>query len=177
MVEVFAIKLNMKNRGLTLEELYSYISKEKIKKIRKYKKVEDIYRSAIGEALIRMIIIRKFGLNNKEINFSFNKYGKPFIKKISNFYFNISHSGEWVVCGIGKTPLGIDIEKIDQLDINIAKHFFSKQEYNDIYHKKNDRLEYFYSIWTLKESYIKALGKGLHIPLNSFTIKINHNND
>jgi len=37
--------------------------------------------------------------------------------------------------------------------------------------KPDQRLVYFYELWTMKESYVKALGKGLHLPMDSFKIQ------
>ncbi|MDF2858604.1 MAG: hypothetical protein K0Q87_4455 [Neobacillus sp.] len=47
-----------------------------------------------------------------------------YFPEISDCYFNISHSGDWVVGTIGTVPLGIDIEEMVRLDLLIAKHFF-----------------------------------------------------
>lgn len=52
--------------------------------------------------------------------------------------------------------------------------FFSDEEVEDLNTRSLvGKIDYFYDLWTLKESYIKAIGKGLSIPLNSFTIKKN----
>lgn len=68
----------------------------------------------------------------------------------------------------------IDIEQIKAIDFKIAERHFSHKEICDLNEKQNsEELEYFYNLWTLKESYIKACGKGLSIPLNSFGIRIN----
>ncbi|HFJ9466115.1 MULTISPECIES: 4'-phosphopantetheinyl transferase family protein [Bacillus cereus group] len=50
--------------------------------------------------------------------------------------------------------------------------FFTKQEYEYLFQIKDhkEKLNYFYQIWTIKESYVKAIGKGLSVPLNSFKI-------
>lgn len=67
-------------------------------------------------------------------------------------------------------------EKIIPIDLRIGKRFFINKEYEYIMNKNLiSRLEYFYEIWTLKESYIKAVGMGLSISLNSFNICINDN--
>jgi 4'-phosphopantetheinyl transferase len=64
------------------------------------------------------------------------------------------------------------VEQIKPIDFAIAKRFFSSTEYDDLMEKEeHERLNYFYDLWTLKESYIKARGKGLSIPLDSFSIR------
>lgn len=65
------------------------------------------------------------------------------------------------------------MERIKDLNIKIADRFFSKEEVEDLYKiKKSERLKYFFDLWTLKESYIKADGRGLNIPLNSFSFRV-----
>lgn len=74
-------------------------------------------------------------------------------------------------------PVGIDVEQIKPIDIKISERFFSKQEFNKLLGKSyTEREPYFYELWTLQESYIKAVEKGLSIPLDSFTIRINGGN-
>lgn len=90
------------------------------------------------------------------------------------FNFNISHSGDFVVCAIDDENVGIDIEKENYIKFaNIAKDYFTISEFNYIVKQDlDDKLSKFYEIWTLKESYIKCCGQDLSIPLKSFSINI-----
>ena len=66
--------------------------------------------------------------------------------------------------------IGVDIEKIQLIDLKVAQRFFSEKEYEDLIAKtSSERIAYFYDLWTLKESLTKTLGIGLTIPLNSFS--------
>ncbi|MEO4052794.1 4'-phosphopantetheinyl transferase superfamily protein [Solibacillus sp. CAU 1738] len=75
-----------------------------------------------------------------------------------------------VICAVSSNQIGIDIEKQKIIDITIAHQFFTKKECDYIYSLENHQLNRFFEIWTFKESYIKALGLGLSLPLNSFSI-------
>jgi 4'-phosphopantetheinyl transferase len=137
---------------------------------------ENAFRAMKIEWLIKTIIHEKLKIQPEEIIISRNVYGKPYLTNKSNFHFNVSHSGKWSVCAVGDRPLGIDIELIDRINMKtaekIAERFFSKEECEELFLRDyKDRLAYFCEIWTLKESFLKALGKGLTNPLNSFTIK------
>ncbi|QUI23831.1 4'-phosphopantetheinyl transferase superfamily protein [Vallitalea pronyensis] len=123
--------------------------------------------------LIECYLINKICLNNESIpNICSNEYGKPFIDSRFRFQYSISHSDRWVVCVINDQPIGIDIERIKPIDLRIVDRFFSKSEQKFLAESNiNERLERFYTIWTLKESYIKAVGKGLFLPLDSFSVK------
>lgn len=135
---------------------------------------EDAKRSICAEAIMRYYVIKNLGINNSEIEIRYNDYGKPFLKNIQ-LYFSLSHSNKWVVCGWSNNEIGVDIEKIDKINIDIAKSLFCKAEYDYIKSgKEHEQCKKFIQIWTLKESYIKYIGKGLTIPLNSFCIKKNN---
>lgn len=153
---------------------FSYlISNEKRERIKRLINLDDANRVLIGDLLVRSLICQKYKINNDEINFIYNEYGKPFAESFSDFHFNISHSGEWVVCATANSNVGIDIEKISEIEaLKLANEFFSEEEFYDLSNmNSNEQINYFFDVWTLKESYIKTIGKGLYIPLNSFSIK------
>lgn len=66
--------------------------------------------------------------------------------------------------------VGIDVEEVRVFDLCMAKQLFTEFEYWEILAAENKSLACF-DIWTMKESYVKALGKGLAIPLDSFRVK------
>lgn len=136
---------------------------------KRFFKKEDANRTIIAEALLRYIIKAKTGLELDNLTLIKNEYGKPAIPEIP-FQFNISHSGEWVVCGISYREIGVDVEMHHDIDIKIAGSFFSREEAEllDRCNSRKDQLKLFFTIWSLKESYIKAIGKGLSCPLDSF---------
>lgn len=173
-MNIYAIKKPQfidENRYNTLLNL---VSAEKKKKVDSYVKKEDAYRSLLGDVLIRSVICKQYKIFNQDIKYDYNKYGKPFWKGSNHFFFNISHSGDWIVGIVDKFPVGIDIEQIQPINLEIISHFFSDEEVEDLNAISSvGKIDYFYDLWTLKESYIKAIGKGLSIPLYSFTIKKN----
>jgi len=155
------------------KQLSNLVSNEKKERMKRLLNSCDVNRTLIGDLLIRSLICQKYKINNEEIRFKYNEYGKPFVENFSDFHFNLSHSGEWVVCTTANFNVGIDIEKISEIEaLKLANEFFSEEEFYDISNINSDeQINCFFDLWTLKESYIKTIGKGLYTPLNSFSIK------
>lgn len=175
-LKIYAVKLKPIEKQL-FDHMLSYISVDEQERIRRFIKFEDALRGLTSKILLRFIIVSLLGKKNDSICFEQNEYGKPFLAGVKDFHFNLSHSGDWVVCAVDNLPIGIDVEKIREIDLNLSKRFFSQQEHNYLSAMDKDRrIESFYELWTLKESYIKADGRGLSIPLNSFSFTIEDGN-
>ncbi|MBU3187804.1 4'-phosphopantetheinyl transferase family protein [Clostridium estertheticum] len=170
-MKIYLVKI-LDIKEITLEMLFLFISKEKEDKIKKFVFKKDKIRSIVSEILIRSILCHQLNMENEDIIMIKNKFGKPFIEGHKDFNFNISHSGDWVICVVDDEPIGIDIqEMIYNNYIGLAQNFFGFEEIKFILSENSSEcMERFYRIWTLKESYIKAEGRGLSIPLNSFSI-------
>ncbi|KIQ79982.1 4-phosphopantetheinyl transferase [Bacillus sp. L_1B0_8] len=174
MFSIYAIKKLKSMDDTTYNNLLNLVSIEKKRKIERYKKKEDAYRTLLGDVMIRSIICKRYKISNQDIKYSYNKYGKPNWIGDKFFCFNISHSGDWIVCIVGNTSVGIDIEQMRPIKLETISQLFSMKEIEDLNLKVlTEKNDYFYDLWTLKESYIKAIGTGLSTPFNSFTIKKN----
>lgn len=147
----------------------SYISIERQKKILRFKFDKDKIISLFTELLIKKCINEELGISYNDIFFSYNKYGKPYLKSNDNYYFSVSHSKNCIVFVSDNNPIGIDVEKITNKNPLIVKRFFTINENNLIDNSKNS-IETFFDIWTKKESYIKMIGLGLSKPLTSFDV-------
>lgn len=172
-MEIYAVKISDISED-KLKELCLLIDSEKKCKIEKFVNKKDKIRAVIGEILIRTIIVEKLKIDNKYIRFNKNQYGKPYLKEYPNFNFNISHSGEYVLLAIDNKSIGVDVEEVKPIECEeIAKNFFTVKEFDYIINQDMKfKLDKFYEIWILKESYIKCCGRGLSIPLKSFSIEI-----
>lgn len=176
MFETYILEIDRNIEKDDFDRLLSSVSKKQKERISQFHRFEDAQRTLLGDVLARYAICKKLGIRNRDLVFEKNEYGKPLLLKPSGIHFNISHSGNWVVCAVDSNVVGIDIEIIRKIDFKIAERFFSRDEYLSLINQpKKTKLKYFYMIWTLKESYIKAEGKGLSIPLNSFTIRMEDN--
>lgn len=169
MIQLYAVNINVSLSEEQYPELLAKVSKQKQEKLQKFRFSQDFRRSLYGDLLVRKVACDKLGIDNSAIRYDYNDFGKPCLGQYPEFCFNISHSGDWVICGFSSHAIGVDIEGIQNVDLQIAKRFFSPQEYRDL-QRQEDPQDYFYQLWTLKESYIKYMGKGLSIPLNSFSV-------
>ena len=103
------------------------------------------------------------------------KYGLP-----GNAAFNLSHSGTYVMCAAEMDELaarvGCDLEKIGPFKEKVAGRFFCPEEYEVIMQERTEeeKAEQFYRFWVLKESFMKATGMGMALPINSFCIRLDN---
>ncbi|MEI5992045.1 hypothetical protein A5881_003601 [Enterococcus termitis] len=151
--------------------LINEVDEERRESISKYKFISDKKRALIAGLLIRAMLKEIVPEYYNAINFFKNNYGKPYIKGVPELYFNISHSGDYVCCAVSDEEVGIDVERINlSIDIRNFKTFFPEEEWCQIISKSKNSIDNFFSLWTLKESYVKKIGKGLSKNLNSFCI-------
>ena len=170
-MKIFALNNLEPLDELTFRKLLTDLPIEKQERVKRLSKPDDAKRTLLADILVRYVIASELKVNSKAIEFEANKYGKPLLKRNYGLHFNVSHSGDWIVCAVDAEPLGIDIEQIRPLELEIAAQFYSDEEYKILMAKSpEDRQHFFFDLWTLKESYIKAVGKGVSIPLKSFTV-------
>jgi len=105
----------------------------------------------------------------RQLSYVYDAKGKPqFADNLGGTIgfplFNLSHSGEYVCCAVGREEVGIDIQKMRPLkDFRVAERYFSEQE-NAVLKACADRQErekLFYDMWVRKEAYAKLTGEGV----------------
>lgn len=108
----------------------------------------------------------------KDYQIIYNEYGKPYIKE-NKFYFNKSHTKNLCALIMDDKECGIDIEQIRKYNEKMANKILSNEEIKYI-NSKNKKDYFFTLIWTLKESYLKALGTGINVPLKNISFVKNN---
>jgi 4'-phosphopantetheinyl transferase len=106
------------------DTLLPLVSPEKQERIRKFRFFRDARNCLLGKILIRTEICRTTGLNNKQLEFSMNEYGKPFLINKPHIHFNISHAGNYITCTVSDEPVGVDIEIVKPIDLKIIPIYF-----------------------------------------------------
>ncbi len=145
------------NYEALLEEL-PFDRREKTEKIKNNEK----YRS-LAAGLLLSCCMKEYGLDHKKCTLKYGENGKPYIEN-SDFHFNLSHSGDYAVIVYGDRECGIDIQCRKAGVNRVANRYFTEKEIE--YIAKNE--DAFFDIWACKESYLKAIGKGLTKRLDSF---------
>jgi len=113
----------------------------------------------VGGALARHMLWKHFSIPpNAQI--SYGKFGKPYLSDFPQCHFNISHSGQYVVCAVYNAPIGVDIQQIVPYRSDVAIRVFSPAELRQIENSSDPSAE-FTRLWTRMEARIKALGIGI----------------
>lgn len=173
MVEVYAIHLLpdedfMKVNGQMLD----YLPAQAQARFSRFSRGADIQRSLLGELLARYLLAGRLKINCHEIVFTVGPNGKPAFPEEENLHFNISHSGDWAVCALATVPVGVDVERLRKVNPALAERFFSPDEVAMLKALPPEmQTGKFIQLWTLKESFLKAIGRGLTRNLNSFSVR------
>ncbi|MGN0390300.1 MAG: 4'-phosphopantetheinyl transferase family protein [Wujia sp.] len=152
-------------------ELLAMLYPERRERVKAFRREEPAYISMTAGLLLQELVQSRLGISPSELVLEKNECGKPSVKGHPDFYFNLSHAGDYVVLGHGDAPLGIDIERIREKNEKVAKRCFTEQEYAYVLDGDEDaQRSRFYRLWTMKEAYLKLTGQGISVPLNSFEI-------
>ncbi len=111
----------------------------------------------LSRVLLIDLLLKKHSIKYNEKQLKFNKNNKPYI---NNIYFNISHSHDYAVVCTSYKKIGIDIEKIRIVDINIINYFCTLREKKYILNSIN-KYKSLFEIYCLKEAYFKMKGTGI----------------
>ncbi len=117
-------------------------------------------------------MLRREGVRSYSLEYG--PQGKPALAGRARPQFNLSHSEERVMCAVSESEVGCDVERVRDIELGIARRFFYAGEYSYIMSGPDaaERRERFYRLWTLKESYMKATGLGMSLPLDGFEVTI-----
>ncbi len=169
MIAIYYSYISKENHSRLINQRLKEFSLEFQKKNKLFRNWEDAQLTLLGKVMLFDVINELCSLKITDSQLNYNKYGKPFLddNKIS---FNISHSGEIVVCAISyDCEIGIDIEKKCEISIEDFTFQMTEKELHTILISE-DKTNSFFDYWTQKEAVIKAHGKGLSLPLQSFEI-------
>ncbi|MCR5421453.1 MAG: 4'-phosphopantetheinyl transferase superfamily protein [Lachnospiraceae bacterium] len=162
----------------TTEYLAGLVCKERVEKSMKYKFEEDRRRSLLAYALLGYAVSESTPGISLPVSPIKDELGKPHLytnteaSAKEEIHFSLSHSGDYAVCVLNDSPIGIDIESFRENTDNIAKRFFSPKEL-----KYSKDVPGFFKIWTLKESFMKITGLGMRLPLDYFYVSDLNNFD
>ena len=149
-----------------LEVALRALPDKRLEKIERTKQKKSQLQS-ISAGLLLEYALCKLELSGKNVTFLEYADGKPYLKEYPNLCYNLSHSGKYVALVVDERPVGIDIEQLRRGYQKLVKRFFSEEEVRLFDASWDDEL--FTKLWTRKESYLKATGYGMRMPLDGFS--------
>jgi len=167
-----------------LQHYESLLTGDELTRMSRFYFARHRHQYLVTRALIRTTLSSYFHVDPTEWRFGKNAYGKPEISLGDTTWpirFNLSHCDGLVLCGVTReVDIGVDVEDTQRSAVAAPEQlssYFSETEIAELVHlPKEQRKSRFFDYWTLKESYIKARGMGLAIPLSSFSFHFEGNN-
>ncbi len=169
-------RVDISPHGKSIREYASLLSAEERMRAEQFRLAKDRCRNIVGRGALRWLLAGYTGIAPASLDLRATPQGKPFLSSAPprSIYFNVSHSGDIVICGFSAaTEIGVDVEQVrEHTDYQrIAARFFSEEENKRLFAlPEAERIKTFHEIWVCKEAVIKALGGGLSVPLDSFSI-------
>lgn len=160
-------------------QLAATLSPDEKARAERFRFAKDRNHFTVARGLLRELLGAYLQQPPASLEFSYGQHGKPALAgrhASTGLGFNLSHSFGMAVFAFAQgRNLGIDVERVDPESTgeDIARRFFSPHEVSDLRSLPPEvRPEAFFRCWTCKEAYIKALGTGLHTPLDSFSVSL-----
>ena len=185
-VDVWLINPNDFIESQMLEEYHQLLSLDEKQKLEKYIYPEDKHDALITRAFVRTLLSYytkgDHYVDPTKWRFVRGEKGKPeIVNPPIPLRFNISHTKGLIACALTlSVDVGIDVEYIKRKTsyLKVADYKFAPSEVAELNKQPRDnQRSRFFDYWTLKESYIKALGGGLTIPLDRFSFDIKSHQD
>lgn len=171
-IDVYFIDVNASND--IIDALAGLLADHELARANRYRFPDDRRRSIVARAATRRLLSRDLDADPRALVIVEEEHGKPVLPN-REIEFNASHSGYLVALAVAKgTPVGIDVEHRRRLSdsLALAQRYFSAEELARV-RAADDADDAFFTIWTAKESIVKATGKGIATgDLRAFTVPV-----
>jgi 4'-phosphopantetheinyl transferase len=181
-VHLYIVQLESSENNFA--QAFSWLSPDEVERADRFR--FERHRSAfvLGRAVLRALVASYLRIAPEEASFTYGPKGKPALGAVASplreaadsFHFNVSNSGDLAAYAFTlDCEIGVDIEHRRRLlEIEgIARRFFAPDEVSELMGlPEGERHEGFFNCWTRKEAYIKAVGDGLSVPLDSFEVTL-----
>lgn len=167
--------LDLKTLAAASRKFRELLAEDELQRAGRFHFERDRNCYTITRAVLRVILAGPTAIRPRDLRFCYSDRGKPQLKDFGgSLAFNVSHSGDRALIAVSHhRQVGVDVERIrEDFDIRaIAQRFFSEREQEELFAMRDeDQFRGFFQCWTLKESFIKALGEGLSHPLRQFDV-------
>jgi 4'-phosphopantetheinyl transferase len=165
-----------------VDGLRAVLSESELAQESRFYFAEDRKRHLVTRALVRTVLSRYADIAPRAWQFEITRYGRPEISApnvaAAGIRFNISHTRRLVALAVTRDrAVGIDVESVRArpAPLDLAHHYFATAEIADLARvRAAEQQQRFFEYWTFKESYIKARGMGMSIPLDQFSFDYPH---
>ena len=149
-----------------LNTLKSLLTEEEIRRVLFYKFEHTQHSYIVTQAVLRVLLSLYLDVKPGEVQMGVHSKGKPFLIHDRPIFFNISNSEDLCVYAFSYDgEVGIDIERIRQMpDIEqLIQKNLTVREKEYVVKDPDKKLARFFRFWTIKESYLKAIGEGMRL--------------
>ena len=173
MTDIFIHSFRFGANTQLVAEAPSCLSTEELARADRFKVERARQDFLISHHLLRQTLSRYLQIDARSISYRYGQHGKPHLKTSARheLNFSLSHSGDRLLIAIcHNCEIGVDIERIQERSnpLPLARHFMSGDETLQLAELKDPvaQREFFFTLWTRKEAYIKALGTGFFHAIN-----------
>lgn len=132
----------------------------------------DAERYVARHIYLRQVLGSYLHVPPQAVRISRTQLGKPRLDAASGIDFSASHSRGRAIIAVSRgARVGVDIERVRHIDdaLDLATCHMTEQEVARLRAGHDaSRSQAFLEVWTRKEATVKAVGMGLHLPLDSF---------
>ena len=175
--KIFLKKVDMDFVSENEASLLGELSQWRRDKAIRIKHAQSRYQSIMAGMLLEEALAEFLGISKFDVKWGDkfpekNVGGKTYVTNVypsenalDKVYYSISHAGDYVAVIVSDERTGIDIECKDDKDFKVTNRMFSEEDKRFV---AEDQAR-FRDVWTIKESFLKCVGIGIVVPLNSFT--------
>lgn len=149
----------MKIKEIRIPEQFGSLYVCPVAEISRYAEHETAHR-LLQSAVKDYACQKQIPLTEGDLILNYHEYQKPYFRDYPDLHFNLSHCAGLAVCLFSESECGADVESCRKIRPAVVRKVFSIDEQNLLTNSSEpDRV--FTSLWTLKEAYVKAIGRGI----------------
>ena len=151
------------------------LSADEINRLNRYRFATDQRKFAVARTSLRQILAHYSQIAPAKLSFDYGAHGKPFLSNECSLQFNLSHSGEYALCGVARQAVGVDIEQLRVMDRleGLVKRCLTVSEQRALAKVLPEQQSTgFLRYWTCKEAYLKATGQGISESLTAIEVDL-----